>query len=253
MAIGVYTSEGVPKTPGILGGLPGSTGETLLLTGSDVRERFAGGILPGSLDELDGERAQTYGKGAPLIVDDASVVEWNWGGSAGYGDPITRDPARVAADVAAGVVRAHDAESEYGVILVDGAVDEAATSAARTEIRRRRLAAAAASGEPRALSAAASDGALVIGDDIVADEREGRFTCAHCGDELGRFETHALACALVLEQPVAALGQSFTDPSIFIDDEIVWRQLLCPGCATRLGGQAARPGDEILADFRLNP
>jgi N-methylhydantoinase B len=208
-------------------------------------------VLPGSLDELDGEREQTYGKGAPLVVDDASVIEWNWGGAAGYGDPITRDPARVAADVAAGVVRADDAESEYGVILVDGAVDGEATSEARTEIRRRRLAAAGASGEPRARTGASTTDALVIGDDIVVDERAGRFACAHCDEELGRFETHALARALVLEHPVAALGPSFTDPSVFIDDEIVWRQLLCPGCATRLGGQAARPGDEILADFRL--
>ncbi|MCW3065714.1 MAG: hypothetical protein JWN32_2886, partial [Solirubrobacterales bacterium] len=114
MAVGVYTSEGVPKSPGILGGLPGCTGETLLLQGSDVRERFARGEMPGSVHQLNGESVQTFGKGEPLMVDDASVIEWNWGGSAGYGDPITRDPARVAADVAAELVPAAAAAREYG-------------------------------------------------------------------------------------------------------------------------------------------
>jgi N-methylhydantoinase B len=83
VGIGVYSSEGVPKTMGILGGLPGCTGDTILLKDSDVREAFKSGKLPGELSELSGEREQTYGKGAALPVDDATVIEWNWGGAAG--------------------------------------------------------------------------------------------------------------------------------------------------------------------------
>jgi N-methylhydantoinase B len=251
MAIGVYTSEGVPKTPGILGGAPGCTGETLWLQDSDVHGRFAAGELPGSLSEMEGRLTRPLGKGEPLIMDENSVVEWNWGGAAGYGDPLTREPAHVAADVAAGSVSAELAAAEYGVVLRDDAVDAEATERARQDRRRARLAAAGSSGEPRELNGAPPAGALVIGEDIVVDEGNKAFNCAHCGEGLGTFDTHALERALVIEHPVQEIGERFTDPSVFIDDPIVWRDLICPGCATRLGGQASRPGDEPLAEIRF--
>lgn len=251
MGIGVYSSEGIPKTPGILGGLPGSTGETLLKHETDVRAGFELGAMPASMDEIEGLSVQTYGKGEPLLVDEASVVEWNWGGSAGYGDPLTRDPARVAADVKAGVVTDGIARRDYGVVLDDGAVDVAGTEAARLDIRRARLRAAGVDGEPKALAGSPAGATLVIGEDIAVDEAAGAFTCAHCAEPLGTFDTHALANAAVYEHPVEEIGERFSDPSIFVDDEIVWRELLCPGCGTRLGSQPAKRADEVLADIRL--
>jgi N-methylhydantoinase B len=251
VGVGVYSSEGVPKTMGILGGLPGCTGDTLLLEGSNVRQSFAAGQLAGSLDELTGERRRPFGKGEALAVDDATVIEWNWGGSAGYGDPITRSPARVASDVAHGIVSAGSVERDFGVVLgADGVLDEDATTSRRGAIRRERLAAAGIDREPRAVGGAGAS-ELLIGEDISVSEADGTFACAHCGEPLGSFSTHALEHAVVNQVPVAGLGERFTDPAIFIDDEIVWRHLHCPGCATRLGGQVARPEDELLAEFRL--
>jgi N-methylhydantoinase B len=62
------------------------------------------------------------------------------GGGGGYGDPLTRDVALVAADVRAGIVSARAAEISYGVLLDGhGRADEAATRARREEIRARRL------------------------------------------------------------------------------------------------------------------
>ncbi len=59
------------------------------------------------------------------------------GGGGGYGPPIERDPARVAADVAAGYVSADRAASVYGVITTeDGALDPAATKRRRAEMAR---------------------------------------------------------------------------------------------------------------------
>ncbi len=60
------------------------------------------------------------------------------GGGGGYGPPFERDPAAVAADVAAGYVTAEHAEQRYGVVVRDGAVDADATA---------RLRAAAGGGE----------------------------------------------------------------------------------------------------------
>jgi N-methylhydantoinase B len=78
--------------------------------------------------------------GHPLAAGDVVVLESAGGG--GYGDPLARDPERVRADVAAGYVSADRARDGYGVVLAaDGAVDAAATAAARARLAaaRRRL------------------------------------------------------------------------------------------------------------------
>jgi N-methylhydantoinase B len=60
-------------------------------------------------------------------------------GGGGYGDPLRRDPGTVAEDVRLGYVSRRVAEEIHGVILKpDGAVDRAASEAARQAIERRR-------------------------------------------------------------------------------------------------------------------
>ena len=65
-------------------------------------------------------------------------------GGGGFGDPIVRAPERVRLDVERGLCSAEVAARIYGVVVSgdDGApeVDDAASEAARTEIRARRLA-----------------------------------------------------------------------------------------------------------------
>jgi N-methylhydantoinase B len=74
--------------------------------------------------------------GFPLERDDIVLMESSGGG--GFGDPLERDPARVAADVAEGYVTLDAAAREYGVVWRDGAVDEAATRARRDSLRAAR-------------------------------------------------------------------------------------------------------------------
>jgi N-methylhydantoinase B len=53
-------------------------------------------------------------------------------GGGGYGDPLNRDPARVAIDVRDGMVSAQAAKEHYGVVLDgQGALDTAATEKQR--------------------------------------------------------------------------------------------------------------------------
>ena len=53
-------------------------------------------------------------------------------GGGGCGDPFTRDPARVAADVRDGLVSPDAARDLYGVVIgEDGAIDDAATARMR--------------------------------------------------------------------------------------------------------------------------
>ena len=76
--------------------------------------------------------------GFPIQPEDLLIMESSGGG--GFGDPLTRDPAAVAADIGEGYVTPAAAERAYGVIWRAGAVDAAATAATR---------AAALAGRPR--------------------------------------------------------------------------------------------------------
>ena len=49
----------------------------------------------------------------------------------GYGDPFRRDPAAVLENVLDGLFSPQVAREQYGVVIVDGAVDVAATEALR--------------------------------------------------------------------------------------------------------------------------
>ncbi|MBE9605413.1 hydantoinase B/oxoprolinase family protein [Acetobacteraceae bacterium H6797] len=52
-------------------------------------------------------------------------------GAGGYGDPFTRAVGLVLRDVRCGFVSAEAARAQYGVVIADGAVDDAATAALR--------------------------------------------------------------------------------------------------------------------------
>ena len=62
------------------------------------------------------------------------------GGGGGYGDPLRRDPALVARDVADELVSVDRAGDVYGVVLCDGAVDAAATLHRREGLTAKRVA-----------------------------------------------------------------------------------------------------------------
>jgi N-methylhydantoinase B len=74
--------------------------------------------------------------GFPLERDDVVMMESSGGG--GFGDPLERDPARVAADLAEGYVTLESAARDYGVVWRDGAVDGTATRARRESLRAAR-------------------------------------------------------------------------------------------------------------------
>ena len=85
-------------------------------------------VNPGTPDE------RRMGSKDTAILQPGDVLEVRSAGGGGRGNPAEREPWRVARDVARGYVSAEAAERDYGVILSDGAVDEAATEAARAEM-----------------------------------------------------------------------------------------------------------------------
>jgi len=56
-------------------------------------------------------------------------------GAGGWGSPLDREPVRVLVDVERDFVSAQAARDEYGVVIVDGAVDGSATTSLRARMR----------------------------------------------------------------------------------------------------------------------
>jgi N-methylhydantoinase B len=102
----------------------------------------AGSGLPYHVSiERDGRTFEfdTPGKvtGHAIVRNDVVVMRSSGGG--GYGDPLTRDPRRVAEDVTREVVSMRAARDWYGVVIAPGGgIDEAATSALRAKLAQAR-------------------------------------------------------------------------------------------------------------------
>lgn len=88
------------------------------------------------LEKADGSKMIVGNKVEDMTVEANDVLHFiTWGGG-GWGDPLERDPALVAKEIAQGLVTAEGAKA-YGVVIVDGAtVDEAATGELRAAMRR---------------------------------------------------------------------------------------------------------------------
>ncbi len=104
---------------GVNGGHPGarSTKELIRVDGSRS-------LLPSKCDRIDVK------KGDLLLYN-------TWGGG-GVGDPLTREPERVLADVEAGLVSLEGARENYGVVITNDGIDEAATASLRSDMAHNR-------------------------------------------------------------------------------------------------------------------
>jgi N-methylhydantoinase B len=130
--------KALPLAGGLAGGLPAGTQHDVLLRSTTVHADFADGRIPSSLAELGGEPdvLPTHHE-TELGGDDVYFTHWQGGG--GYGDPLLRDPAAVAADLLAHKVSPAGVADVYGVVLTaDGTVDTEATGTRRTALRRSR-------------------------------------------------------------------------------------------------------------------
>jgi len=74
-------------------------------------------------------------------MEAGDIVQYDYGGGGGWGNPLDRDPQAVLDDVLDEYVSVAGAERDYGVVLTGSledltlAVDEAATAALRDERR----------------------------------------------------------------------------------------------------------------------
>jgi N-methylhydantoinase B len=93
---------------GRAGGLPGGAGTVSLRSGRPIRPKGRQTVPPRDAIQL----------GLP--------------GGGGVGNPRERDPQHVLDDVLDGLITVEDAKRDYGVVIANGVVDEAATRQARS-------------------------------------------------------------------------------------------------------------------------
>ena len=176
---------------------------------------------------------------------------------AGYGDPIGRAPELVAQDVAGGRLLAEQAGALYGVVLTGEPprADTEATARRRDALRAERLEAAR---PPRRPMQAGPVGGTVTGALLEtvelreAEDGTRRLTCAACAAALADASGSYRDGSAVLELPLPALDpRIFQDPSTQVDDGLVVRQYLCPGCAVALDTVVCPAGQEPEWDVLL--
>lgn len=128
-----------PTAFGIFGGFPGACNMRSFRRGASADGIIGNGVIPRETADLDGEVLTLPAKMTkPEEFTSADIYEMSPSAGAGWGDPLDRDAALVAADVRDGEVSIGAAKTIYGVELKDGVLDEAATEKARAAIRETR-------------------------------------------------------------------------------------------------------------------
>lgn len=80
----------------------------------------------------------------------------------------------------------------------------------------------------------------------------GRCRCRKCGHDLGPAEENFKDHAARKVRPIQTANPLIVDPTIFIDDEVVFRQYFCPGCATLLENEVVLAESEPVWDKQVD-
>jgi N-methylhydantoinase B len=164
----------------------------------------------------------------PRLLAPGDIYYTAWCGGGGFGDPLTRDPQRVANDVAGGLVSAARGSDTYGVVMGDGGEpDVEATAALRAAMRNARLEEA----EPPRLRSGPLRSAT----------RPGFSACAGCGAALGPEHADYHDYVPSRKKSPAALGHR----TVRLDWQ-TYREYFCPNCGLLLDVAFEQSSGELL-------
>jgi N-methylhydantoinase B len=235
----------VPAGRGLSGGHPGAATANVILRATDVRELFAAGRMPATVDEIGAEATEVQLPKMLAPLGEGDLLLGIQASGAGYGDPLRREPARVARDVGAGLVSVEFALAVYGVVLGgDGGVDDGATTAERESRRAARL--------DGAVSRPTLEDATVLHpvcDTIDAVSAGGgrRLRCSVCHADLGDAAENPKRAAIAHDRALAEINPH--NASCLAD--FVVREYYCPGCATAFAADVVRRDEPLLDEVAL--
>jgi N-methylhydantoinase B len=240
----VAPSDSFPKGIGLFGGNPGTRAPLHVRTDTNLLELLGESKIPVSVvDDVEGDLMAVEPKVIPFALNPGDVWEWSSPTTGGYGDPLQREPGAVLRDAEANLLSAADADRIYGVVLVDGAVEQKATVDRRRAIRAERL--GKEPGEP----VERPTGARQVGE--LLHVVEGRWWCN--GADLGPVEANYKLAAATREISFAELSADFGPPTYGEDiaAKVVYREFLCPVTGLRIDTEMARIGEPPLHDIVL--
>jgi len=241
MNAGAYTNSAFVPPRGVAGGFAGSAGTWELLRDTNILDLLETGKYP-TEESLKGHSIPGPAQSASLTLNRGDVYTVIHGGGGGAGDPLMRDPKRVAVDVTDGYVSAGVAHDVYGVaISKDGSADEAGTVALRQSIREARIGHKV---ERPVLKDAKVFAPLGI--------TKKRWTCNMCGQDLGASSDNWRDQAVTSEQEIsgrfAELKSNVRKRVQF--EEVVLRENSCPGCASSLVVDITLEGHDTVQSSR---
>ena len=242
--------------PGLFGGFPSPASHYIILKDTDLNAWMADSRMPAEISDLTaGQTIRLSGKSNGTELGSGDVFEVRVGGGGGYGDPLERDPERVACDLATRAVSEDAAERIYGVaIQSDGTVDADATSARRAKLRAERSSWSAVpwDGANTAPVRATGEPDRPVHEYVSATDRDGDriLACAKCGHGFGEYDRSYKYGSAYDEREVMFIP-SAQDPSQYIDDKMVFRRFCCPGCQTQIASEIARAEDPVFPEMRL--
>jgi len=225
-----------PNSLGLFGGLPGGCASHLKAkpVQGDIRSLLACLWTPEAFAQQAG---QLGAKPGSMPLHAAEVLGYAFQGGGGYGDPLARDPDKVAQDVRQHMVSTEQAHRLYGVVLrSDGAVDLDATAQLRAQLRHARIGTA-----PRRPAPDWREGEL-------PELRlfAGRAIACHCGKHLAGPGGNWKDAAIVRELSCAEVGVYLR-----LHADLILRQYVCPDCATSLEIEVLRRDEAPLVTLEL--
>lgn len=227
----------VPNSTGLFGGLPGAVANHYLKQSNSDTAELLRCYASAEAVMRDPSARDIGAKPGSFHIGRGDVLAYTFQGGGGYGDPLRREPQRVAHDVATDFVTRESAKSLYGVVLRDdGTIDEAATETLRDEMRAVRLGAKPKRSPPAAPNSDRPD--FYIGEDR-------HFHCC-CGADHGRADGDWKAKAHRAVVPPSSCG-----PHIRLHRELELRAFTCTDCGTMLELEVCRKDEESLKTVEL--
>ncbi|QEX19480.1 methylhydantoinase [Hypericibacter terrae] len=230
----------VPNSTGLYGGLPGSCAYHLIKRSNQSVGALIDRYWNAELVMADSGVEDLGAKPGGFRIGQGDVFCYTFQGGGGYGDPLLREPSRVAQDIRDGHVSTESAANLYGVVAKgkSAEIDRAATEARRDAIRRERL----RGKKPKtAAPGARNDGSAEM---RIGEDRH--FHCA-CGADLGPVSEDWKPKASMRKVPPSACG-----PHVRTHRELELREFSCPDCATLLELEVCRKDEDSLWSLSLS-
>ena len=233
------SGNAIPTSTGMMGGYPGAVNRYRFKRDTDIQERMKRSALVSDIEEVKGKPEELGLRQQDFAQNPADVYAVLWSAAGGYGDPLERDPARVAADVDNGDVSEKAALEIYGVVLGD----EAATKRRRHEMRARRVQGQTVEKAIRKLDGKAK---MLVTENLAIYGNH--YGCAKCAQDLGPISHNYKTYCVRNDLPIQASNPIVGDPARFIDPLPQLRQFCCPSCGLLIENEIAVSEDPLLKD-----